>query len=196
MNELLKQRLVGALILVALGVIFWPLIFVEPANEPVSTLTQLPPRPEPLPALNSTPAPPPGLPLPEEQPDWRDPGAADEVETEIIAASPPVAAAVDSVEAPATRDVVPETPQLDERGLPVAWVLQVVALANQQRAESLRDQLLQQGHKAFIRSLQRDGKTLYRVYVGPRFEREALLAVKREIDAQYQVNATVTRYLP
>ena len=30
MNPLLKQRLVGALVLVALGVVFWPLIFVTP----------------------------------------------------------------------------------------------------------------------------------------------------------------------
>ena len=30
MNDILKQRLVGALILVALGVVFWPIIFVEP----------------------------------------------------------------------------------------------------------------------------------------------------------------------
>jgi DedD protein len=194
-NELLKQRLVGALILLALGVIFWPLIFVEPVDEPVSTLTQLPPRPQPLPELNTAPAPPPGLPLPEEQPDWQDPGVTDQSPPEaVIPTQPEPSASPPTTSAP--RTAAPDTPQLDERGLPVAWVLQVVALANQQRAESLRDQLLEQGHKAFVRSLQREGTTLYRVYIGPRFEREALVALKREVDTQYQVNATVTRYLP
>ncbi len=33
MNEVLKQRLIGALILVALGVVFWPIIFVEPGQQ-------------------------------------------------------------------------------------------------------------------------------------------------------------------
>lgn len=193
MNELLKQRLVGALILLALGVIFWPLIFVEPIDEPVSTLTQLPPKPQPLPELTTAPAPPPGLPLPEEQPDWQEPDLAEQVAPDFVSPAPSESPGQSTS---TSRTAVPETPQLDERGLPVAWVLQVVALANQQRAESLRDQLLEQGHKAFVRTLQRDGNTLYRVYIGPRFEREALLSVKREVDAQYQVNATVTRYLP
>ena len=37
MNPLLRQRLVGTLVLVALGVVFWPLIFVTPdQRHPIS----------------------------------------------------------------------------------------------------------------------------------------------------------------
>ena len=46
MNDILKQRLVGALILVALGVVFWPIIFVEPGDEAVAQQARIPPRPE------------------------------------------------------------------------------------------------------------------------------------------------------
>ncbi|MDG2270665.1 MAG: hypothetical protein P8L39_00075, partial [Halioglobus sp.] len=33
MNDILQQRLVGALILVALGIIFWPIVFVQPEDQ-------------------------------------------------------------------------------------------------------------------------------------------------------------------
>ena len=45
MNEVLKQRLVGALILVALGVVFWPIIFVEPEGERSVQERTMPSRP-------------------------------------------------------------------------------------------------------------------------------------------------------
>lgn len=45
MNDILKQRLIGALILVALGVVFWPIIFVQPDTATGSPV-QMPPRPE------------------------------------------------------------------------------------------------------------------------------------------------------
>ena len=48
MNDILKQRLVGALILVALGVVFWPLIFVQPGPEE----TVLQPLPSPSPGAS------------------------------------------------------------------------------------------------------------------------------------------------
>ena len=45
MNDILKQRLVGALILLALGVVFWPIIFVEPGDTGPEERASIPPRP-------------------------------------------------------------------------------------------------------------------------------------------------------
>ena len=45
MNDVLKQRLVGALILVALGVVFWPIIFVGPGSEDTVEHRDMPPVP-------------------------------------------------------------------------------------------------------------------------------------------------------
>ena len=56
MNDILKQRLVGALILVALGVVFWPIIFVEPGER--STVGQV--RIPPPPVIDTTPIESPG----------------------------------------------------------------------------------------------------------------------------------------
>ena len=51
MNEILKQRLVGALILLALGVVFWPIVFVEPEQK-----ASMQPRSIPEPPAVSTAA--------------------------------------------------------------------------------------------------------------------------------------------
>ena len=51
MNDILKQRLVGALILVALGVVFWPIIFVEPGDIARDEARRIPGRP----AVDTTP---------------------------------------------------------------------------------------------------------------------------------------------
>jgi DedD protein len=202
LNDLLKQRLVGALILVALGVIFWPIIFIEPISQPVSQASQLPPRPLQPQVQDVVPAPPPGLPLPEEQPDWLD---SDPVDVSLPSATE---AALQADEAtrrneapseptrPVPRDSAPETPRLDEQGLPIAWVLQVATVSAQASAEGLRDRLSAQGHKAYMRPLSRDGKTLYRVYIGPQFERAQLATAKRAIDAEFGVNAIISRYQP
>ena len=45
MNSLLKQRLVGTLVLVALGVVFWPLIFVTHENREPLVLQPMSQRP-------------------------------------------------------------------------------------------------------------------------------------------------------
>ena len=66
MDTPLRQRLVGALILVALGVVFWPIIFVQPDQFPALERRPVPPSPRvdnsPLPApdsagLRTSPAP-------------------------------------------------------------------------------------------------------------------------------------------
>ena len=46
MNDILKQRLVGALVLIALGVVFWPVVFVETERAGVDRSSQLEPMPQ------------------------------------------------------------------------------------------------------------------------------------------------------
>ena len=53
MNTILKQRLIGALILVALGVVFWPIIFVEPGGEAGQVSAPIPAPP----GVDTTPIP-------------------------------------------------------------------------------------------------------------------------------------------
>ena len=53
MDPLFRQRLVGTMVLVALGVVFWPLIFVAPETREPIVLQPMSQRP----AIDQTPIP-------------------------------------------------------------------------------------------------------------------------------------------
>ena len=46
MNPIVRQRLVGALVLIALCVVFWPIVFVEPVDQQPIELQPTPERPD------------------------------------------------------------------------------------------------------------------------------------------------------
>lgn len=212
MNDILKQRLVGALILVALGVVFWPIIFVEPGDRVEPGQASTPPRP----AVDTSPIEPP-------QPErWRvstetydeeveqDPALDDELLAGAEASSAVVLepeqgakAVADAEPAPAdppaavqARTSAPEAPTLDANGVPVAWSLQVATVSSAAKAEELRQQLLSMQEKAYVRKLERGDKDLYRVFVGPKFERAQMEQTRARVDARFGVESLIVRYLP
>ncbi len=216
MNDVLKQRLVGALILVALGVVFWPIIFVEPGDAPGEERARIPPRP----AVDTTPLERPdtaGLrESPEtelqqhdvwgataaESPDAPQPGEAQPGEAQPGAAQPGAAPASATSGSRAsqpertTRVEAPVQPTLDGDGVPVAWVLQVVSVSSADKADQLRDRLLAMGHKAYVKRVRQGGKSLYRVCIGPSFERASIEQIQGEIDAEFRVKSMIARYVP
>ena len=195
MNEVLKQRLVGALILVALGVIFWPIIFVQPGSDDVTELRPVPPRPE----VAATPLAPP------EQAGLR---ASPQLDNESAApdpAPPPTrepeasvseAGAADDDAMPATRSSSPQPLQVDNDGVPVAWILQIASVSDAEKAETLRARLVALNYKAYVKKVERNGKVLHRIYLGPKFERAKLEVLQDKIDAEFGVSTMVTRYIP
>ena len=226
MNNILKQRLVGALILVALGVVFWPIIFVEPDDRSRDVSQRMPPPP----VVDTTPIAPPdkaGLrdePVTDAQLESREleqsidtidfAMPADEeavrVDTEQApseakAANPapePVAAEVAKATPEATdpqsrtRSEAPVKPALDAQGIPVGWILQVASVSDRTKANRLRDELLSLDEKAYIKQVKRGDEILYRIYVGPKFEQAKLDALKPKVDARFKVNSMVVRYVP
>lgn len=87
-------------------------------------------------------------------------------------------------------------PKLDDAGIPVAWVLQVVSVSERSKADKLTRELIDLGYKAYHRPLKRDQKTLYRVNVGPVFDKQKLQKSKAAIDKHLRVEAIVARYVP
>jgi DedD protein len=205
-NDILKQRLVGALILVALGVIFWPIIFVQPEGDDT-------PEPRPIPA-------PPGISMesvePPDEAGLRPSPTVRAVaegegearqEIDVIAEAPPAGetpAAAPVVEpppevappTPRTRSESPQRLAMDSDGVPIAWTLQVATLSSADKADALRQRLLAAGQKAYIANVQRDGRTLYRVCIGPKFERAELERIKPQVDSAFGVKSLVARYVP
>ncbi|WP_165954254.1 SPOR domain-containing protein [Seongchinamella unica] len=214
MNEVLKQRLVGALILVALGVVFWPIIFVEPGEEGGAAEARIPPRPqvqtapveapdiaglrpsreiakESEPADRELPALSPEDPLAESPV----PSAASEggaVTAGTVPISEPAPATVNSK----TRSEAPVKPALDSEGVPITWILRVASVSSDAKADQLRRDLLAMGHKAYVKKIRSNGKTLFRVYVGPKAEKARLQQIQGSIDRKFGVSSLITRYYP
>lgn len=198
MDPIIKQRLVGSLVLLALGVVFWPIIFVEAPPPQLVVMEPMDPRPE----IDTSPIPEPvntqaeiadELPeLPSQQEAEQAADSATTVDESASLAAVPPAAQLDK---PTPRDVAPETPTLDPQGLGVAWVLQVATVSSSSRAQALRSQLGDKGYKAFIKPITRNGDTLYRVQVGPKVEREKLEPIRRVVDRELGVESAILRYV-
>lgn len=203
MNGILKQRLLGALVLIALGVIFWPVVFVEPGQNGLDRSTQVPPMPDFPEREIASPQPLQGLegPGPVEEVLMHDepPQAIDtpvelqpepeaEPEADVEEEKP-----VRPVEKP-TRPV--EKPALDERGIPIAWVVQVATVSERSRAEALQRQLIDLDYKANVKTISRDGRQLHKVYIGPKFDKAQAQAIKQQVDRRFRVKSIVSRYLP
>jgi len=216
-NDILKQRLIGALILLALGVVFWPIIFVEPGDRPAAGEGRIPPRP----AVDTTPIEPPdasGLRTSPELALATEPGQqvitefsleaepAAETETDLEPAGalpviePETEPAAMPTEPPAkarrARSEAPGRPVLDSNGLPVAWILQVASVSSAAKADALRERLLEMDQKAYVKKVARGEKDLYRVYIGPRFERAPLEQLQAGIDTRFKVQSLIVRYIP
>lgn len=217
MNDILKQRLVGALILIALGVIFWPIIFVDPDQGTDMEDLRIPPRPQ----VDTTPiaAPDPdglrGSPELEfdeeefaddpigdmiaevESREFMEPIPEDTAEIETASGPDSVTPAPAAPPAPGeTRTERPQQPVIDPQGVPVAWMLQVASVSSAERAEELRQRLLARGEKAWVVPANINGRVTYRVNVGPKFERARLEALRPGIDAEFGVKSLVKRYVP
>jgi len=148
-EEKLKRRLVGASVLVSLIVIFVPMLLEgEPVVEVGIFKSNVPAQPEE--DFSSR-----VLPL------------ADTVVTPIASSetSGTNAAEVDSSEEPSTQ---PTNPRV---GLS-AWVIQVGSFSNQKNAEGLVAKLKKANFPAFLEQTDVQGKTLFRVRVGPEIDQK------------------------
>ncbi len=201
MNPLTKQRLVGTVVLVALGIVFWPLIFDAPdVHDPIALGAM-----SDKPFVDRTP-----IPMPE---------SFEAVVKETLPDSPSIEAGVqlaadkntrtgaDAVSLQALRgsDELADNSELtgsgngdnlvDEAGLPIFWVLQVATVGSSDRADELVAALEQRGYRAFSKQYLREAEQLYRVQIGPKFDRAALMQIKPEIDSILAVDSQVLRYV-
>ncbi len=209
MNEILKQRLVGALILIALGVVFWPIIFVEPVATPLGEAAQVPVRP----TIDTTSIDPPGRHGLRSSPPLQARGEAEAalttesgnavientIEKAPVPQKPsardkPVTAP--TKKQPTTRREAPAKPAIDADGVPIGWILQVASVSSPSKAEGLRSHLVDMGYKAYIKKIKKENSILLRVYIGPKFERARLEAIQSSIDTEFKVKSMVRRYIP
>lgn len=194
MKDALKQRLVGAVVLAAIGVIFLPGFFKEQQGHQVETRTQIPTEPSSPHVTFETPQQQTEIsPAPEPETMFLPPEPEPEPKTDVDGTSPSTASAESK---PAdTTDEVPELP-LGADGIPEAWVVQVASLSSKEAASKLRDELQAEGHKAYVRTVTTANGSVTRVFIGPKLDKEEALKVKAEVDKRLKVNAMVLRFKP
>ena len=200
MNPLLKQRLVGALVLVALGVVFWPLIFVTPETREPLVLRTMSERP----TVDQTPiAEPesyeskvaPSLPAAPDNSQAAQDAADASTQTNAQLATLTSLPSRESVAAPQPRAAPPPDESLiDDEGMGIFYVLQVATVGSELRADEIVEGLRARGFKAFAKRYVRADDELFRVQIGPNAERAVLLQMKPDIDQALRVDSQILRY--
>jgi len=184
MDVLLKQRLVGAIVLVALGVIFIPMLLEGPNQTLVPEMDDIPTPETHAPELPLKPFPPIGEPVQAERAVVTDATA----EREPVAAQSTPAPAADAPPKPVQAPVKTEQPAA---AIPGSWIVQVISLSNKANALALRDKLRKGGFSTQVEQVRVDGKTHYRVRVGPFLERVEADQVRKQIADRFEQNGRV-----
>lgn len=221
LDKVMKQRMVGALVLIALAVIFLPMLFTKedelrqvkveaPAAPAVPALPQVQvepvqvPEPQVIPdesvaaqaqTAPSTPiAPAPSVPVAQEAPKPATPVPTPQPvkPAPTVAATPAPAKPAAQAPAAAPAQTQASTNKIDLNGLPVSWSVQLASLSNRASADTLQKTLRSQGYNAYIRSA--DG--MNRVFVGPVIERAEAERLRDVISRQQKLKGFVVRFQP
>ena len=195
LNDGFKQRIVGALVLLALAVIFLPSLFDREGARYIDVTTQIPPAPDIQPIEIADPVPvPDAVPVPAAddafQPELTSADSRPEQQEEIVES------VADEPKKP-SEEPKPEhdsAPILDAAGLPVAWVVQVAAYRDEASAERLRNRLMDEGYKAYTRGVTTDKGRFIRVFVGPKTSKADAQMVKQELDQLLKAQTLVLRF--
>jgi DedD protein len=196
MNQLLKQRLVGAVVLVSLAVIFIPIILEGPDDE-WSPRTQGMPEPPQITYHTEGEA---KLPLPVEEP----PQVVSPVPAGLTAEPPPQAGAEIPATTPspppaagpaaAAPEPAPVPASKSPPPAPVAtgdWAIQIGRFNQRLNAQGLRDRLKKAGYAAFLQEDRTDSGKSWRVLVGPLKTRGDAEKIRDELASKRQLKGFV-----
>ncbi len=178
MNDGLKQRIIGAVVLMVLALIFLPMVFNFKGIRDIDRASRIPSRPQIEPVTVPEPV------RPEITEASRLPDEAyqfDKSRTEQEQGEPEDSQlASESV--------------LNDRGLPSGWVIQVGSFSEEDKAKGLESKLLKDNFRAYVREAESQGRSLYRVYVGPNIDKQHALADQKKINEKYNVKSLLLKF--
>lgn len=189
-----KQRLVGFMVLGALAIVFWPILFVppEPEQDLVLPVFEMPERPNIVMSKKQEPM-------------------LDRVDRSLLpvidrATRPKKAEVVDEATANPESDLIAadnapsgqrasrQRAEFDDQGLPVSWELQVATFSVEMRAEEIADQLRKKGHKAYVSPVTIGAQQLFRVRIGPNLQQQRLIEIQPDIDVYFGVESKIIKF--
>ena len=171
MKQIFRRIVIPAVFLLALGLIFLPMIFDggEPAQAPLASRIPVPPA---VPEL-----------------------------AEPVQARPVILADTLAINVPEEQRAVAEPAQpwreipiLDEQGLPRGWSLRLGQFSDTEQARQMRERLLAAGYRAYIRPRQAESGSLTLVLAGPWLARETALDYQAALAAELGISGAIVPY--
>lgn len=199
METPLKQRLVGATVLVALGVIFIPMLLEGGKEDARLTVSmEIPPQPDmefkdrlgtPPKVINKTPPPP----LDEIIASVKKQTSSSVEEKSGTNSSPvPSKPAVKTAPKAESRDDLKAAKSAgDSEG---QWIVQAGSFSRETNAVILRDKLKTKGFEAFVETADTRAGPVYRVRMGPLAEREAAEGLVKRLKSSGDYRGMVMSY--
>lgn len=216
MEQAVKQRLVGAMVLAAIAAVTLPIIFDAERPPGVQVPETIPPAPVYQPVVTQ-PAQPVALPpdRPTEEPTpvadmfamnqdadphaQAEPATAPNTAQQKVSEQKNTAAVAPAVANGKSVPAVPAAPggKLNQHGTPEAWVVQVAAMTDKQKIDQLQASLKLRGHTVFTRTMSDSkGNKITRVYVGPKLDKAQALKLKQQIDSEQKLQSIVKPFGP
>lgn len=196
MDQNLKERLVGAAVLIILAVIFIPMFLSDvPITAGRITETNIPEKPEVFSSRI--------VPLETGPENISRPGTPDATVTTKSPAIATKQAESPQTQAEANQGTQDETEPVtvvkeagkDNAGVGLtAWVVQLGSFSSEENAQSLNKQLREHKYPAFVEPLIQGNKAIYRVRVGPELRRSNAEKLQQEIKKKLGVDGILVKY--
>jgi DedD protein len=162
MEAPLQQRIVGAIVLVTLGVIFIPAL-LDGSGYKSRQVQEIEVR---------------------EKPEFP-PLSAKKLE--------PVVTPVDQIKVQQDKKLEADSKQLHKKPVKT-FALQAGTFSSRENAEKLRDRLRKAGYTAFVQEVTHDGKSSFKVRIGPEIEHDILNKIKADIRKSHKIDAYIINY--
>ena len=186
MQQRLKERLVGAAVLVIIAVIFIPMILTGPVDSGSISKTNIPERPDNK--FNSK-----LVPLTDNLQPMQPEEIAKELE-EKVAIEPLTDKAIEQSDL-TDKEAVKQEKSINDKQVGLsAWVVQLGSFSSKVNADKLNLQLRKEGFPAFVEPIKQKNETAYRVRVGPELLRSDADALLKKIKTKMKLEGIVLRY--
>lgn len=199
MNQGAKQRIVGTVALLALALIFLPIIFDGEGSYQVPVSSRIPETP----IISILPEPTQSRPVII--------GNVEQIGPEVAATVSLIEEVTELVEDPsvaiATAEPVSdfeitesapiftrEVPQLSDAGLPQGWVVRLGSFSDSENASNLVTRLQDAGYKAYSRVMRSSQEALTGVFVGPWLDRGQVNEYQQKLQEEFSLAGLVVRY--
>ncbi len=203
MNQGAKQRIVGTVVLLALALIFLPIIFDGEGSYQPPVSSRIPDAP----IISILPEPIPSRPVITGTVETVEPDAATTVSlieevVELVEepiAEPITASVADEPIADveiteSTAIFSREIPQLGDDGLPQGWVVRLGSFSDSENASNLVTRLQDAGYKAYTRDIRSGQGILTGVFVGPWLDRGQVNEYQQRLQEEFSLAGLVVRY--